>query len=158
MALILDVQNLYYSARSIYRGRIDFNKVMSRAVRERQLVKALAYVIKGPQMDEKFFTVLKKSGYQVKEKELIYRDDGTRKGNWDVGIAIDSVMMEKDVDVIVLASGDGDFLDLVQFLRARMIRVEIMAFPQASSLELKKAADEFYPLSEDILHERDAEH
>jgi|GEM_PF-6043240 len=155
VALLVDVQNLFYSARSLFGGWIDFNRLKEAALEDRELARAVAYVIKGPQLDDKFFTVLRKSGYQVREKELVYREDGTRKGNWDIGIVIDSLQMLNDVDVMVLASGDGDFVELVNFLKSRMIRVEIMSFPQATAHELKVVADRYYPMGEEFIFKKD---
>lgn len=150
VGVLVDIQNLYYSARVLYSKKVNFKSVLDVATNERKLIRALAYGIKTTEgMEEKFFEALNKSGYDVKTKDLQIFPDGSRKGDWDVGIAIDAVKMAAKLDVIVLVSGDGDYVHLVEYLQNTYgCRVEVIAFAESASAKLVEKADEFTNLSE----------
>ncbi len=149
VAVFLDVQNLYHSAKNLYNSRVDFNKVVEAAVSKRNLIRAFAYVIKTKTGEEKaFFEALSSLGIEIRVKELQEFYGGLKKGDWDVGIAVDAIRMSSGMDVIVLVTGDGDFEPLVEYLKNKGKRVEIIAFERSASLKLKEAADEFINLEE----------
>ena len=152
--IFIDVQNMFYSAKYKYRGKIDYQKLLSFISRGRKVVRALAYAVTTPEIDQSaFIKILGDLGMEVRIKELKLRPDGTAKGDWDMGIAIDSVALSDKLDAIALVSGDGDFTALVEMLKARGVRVEVYSFPANTAEELKKAATQFYPLDESILFE-----
>ena len=152
--VFVDVQNMFYSAKYKYRGKIDYQKLLVYIARGRKIVRALAYAVTTPEIDQSgFIKILEDLGIEVKIKELKLRPDGTAKGDWDMGIAIDSVALSAKLDVIALVSGDGDFTALVEMLKAKGVRVEVYSFPANTAEELKKAATQFYPLDESILFE-----
>lgn len=141
------MQNLYYSARSLYEARVNFANVLKEAVGDRKLVRAIAYVIRASIPEEKsFFTALEKCGYEVKSKDLQIFPGGAKKGDWDVGITMDMVQTMGKLDVIIIASGDGDYEDAVRFLKAHGTRVEAIAFGRSTSSKLKEAIDDFIDL------------
>ncbi|MBI4448982.1 NYN domain-containing protein [Candidatus Woesearchaeota archaeon] len=148
VGVFVDVQNLYYSARYTYDRRVNFAAVLKDAVKGRQLVRAIAYVIKAEQMGESsFFDALDQMGYEVKAKDLQIFPGGAKKGDWDIGIAMDTIELAPKLDVIILVSGDGDYKDLVQHLkRALGCRVEAMAFGKSTSGLLLSEVDEFTDL------------
>ncbi|MGB9749003.1 MAG: NYN domain-containing protein [Candidatus Woesearchaeota archaeon] len=150
VAVFVDVQNMYYSAKNLYKAKINFRELLREAVRNRKLVRAIAYVIKADIKEEDvFFETLGKIGFEVKMKELQVFYGGAKKGDWDVGIAIDAIELAPKIDVIVLVSGDGDFIPLVEHLkRALGCRVEIIAFGRSCSSKLAEAADSFTNLDE----------
>lgn len=150
VGVLVDIQNLYYSARVLYSKKVNFKAVMDAGVDGRKLIRAIAYGIKTVEgMEEKFFEALIKSGYDVKTKDLQIFPDGSRKGDWDVGIAIDAVKMAEKLDVIILVSGDGDYIHLVEYLQNTFgCRVEVVAFAESASAKLIEKADEFLNLSE----------
>lgn len=150
VGVLVDIQNLYYSARVLYSKKVNFKTVLEAGVNNRKLIRALAYGIKTTEgMEEKFFEALTKSGYDVMTKDLQIFPDGSRKGDWDVGIAIDAVKMAAKVDVIVLVSGDGDYIHLVEYLQNTFgCRVEVIAFAESASAKLIEKADSFLNLSE----------
>jgi len=150
VGVLVDIQNLYYSARVLYSKKVNFKTVLEAGVNDRKLIRALAYGIKTTEgMEEKFFEALTKSGYDVMTKDLQIFPDGSRKGDWDVGIAIDAIKMAAKVDVIVLVSGDGDYVHLVEYLQNTYgCRVEVIAFAESSSAKLVDKADDFLNLSE----------
>lgn len=150
IGVLVDIQNLYYSARVLYSKKVNFKAVLEAGVNERKLIRALAYGIKTTEgMEEKFFEALTKSGYDVMTKDLQIFPDGSRKGDWDVGIAIDAIKMAAKLDVIVLVSGDGDYVHLVEYLQNTYgVRVEVIAFAESSSAKLIEKADDFLNLSE----------
>ncbi len=150
IGVLVDIQNLYYSARVLYSKKVNFKAVLEAGTNERKLIRALAYGIKTTEgMEEKFFEALTKSGYDVMTKDLQIFPDGSRKGDWDVGIAIDAIKMAAKVDVIVLVSGDGDYVHLVEYLQNTFgCRVEVIAFAESASAKLLEKADDFMNLSE----------
>ena len=148
VGVFVDVQNLYYSARALYGSKVNFREILKEAVRGRSLIRAIAYVIRaGIEEEQSFFDVLKDMGYEVKAKDLQVFPGGHKKGDWDIGIAMDAIELAPKLDVVVLVSGDGDFTPLVEHLRRAMgCRVEVMAFGRSCSSKLIKAADEFIDL------------
>ena len=156
VAVFLDVQNLYYSARDVFNRKVDFEKVLFKILNGRQLVRALAYIIKLQGVDQKgFISSLKHIGYEIKEKEpKIYKrldEEGnlitTIKADWDMGIAMDAISIAEKIDVAVLTTGDGDFADLVKYLHTKGVKVEIAAFKQTTAKELIEVCDEFIDLT-----------
>jgi len=147
IAVLIDVQNLYHSAKNLYQARANFRAILKLAVSDRKLIRAFAYVIKTKSGEEKaFFEALIKLGIETRVKELQEFYGGFKKGDWDVGIAVDAIRISPSVDTIVLASGDGDFIQLVEYLKNQGKRVEMIAFGRSSSAKLKEVVDEFADL------------
>lgn len=145
----MDVQNMYHSAKNIYKARVNFKNVLTAAVAGRKLIRALAYVIHTESGEEQgFFDALSKIGIEIKSKELQIFPGGMKKADWDVGIVLDALELSKKVDSIVLVSGDGDFVPLLSHIKINGAQVEIMAFAKSSSARLIKAADEFTDLGQ----------
>lgn len=145
VGVFVDVQNLYYSAKNLYNSKVNFAEVLKAAVKGRSLIRAKAYVIKADIKEEKsFHDALGKIGYEVRSKDLQTFAGGAKKGDWDIGIAMDMIELANKLDVMILVSGDGDYVDLLQHLRRAMgCKVEVVAFGQSSSGKLKEEADEF---------------
>jgi uncharacterized LabA/DUF88 family protein len=149
VGVFVDVQNLYYSARNLYNARVKFNEVLNEAVGNRKLIRALAYVIKADMPEEHtFFEALEKAGFEVKIKELQTFAGGHQKGDWDVGIAMDIIKMMNKVDVVVLCSGDGDFVPLLEYLQMTGQLTETIAFGKSCSGKIKELTDNFIDLDE----------
>lgn len=150
VGVFVDVQNMYYSAKNLFEAKVNFAKVLEEAVGGRQLIRAIAYVVKGPQSDEdNFFIALDKIGFEVKMRDLQVFWGGSKKGDWDVGVCMDAIRMSGKLDVVVLVSGDGDFAPLVNYLQySQGCIVEVMAFAKTASGKLKEEADLFVDLSE----------
>ncbi len=147
VAVLLDVQNLYHSAKNLYGARVNFREVLNRAVLQRKLIRAFAYVVRTKTGEEKpFFEALVKLGIETRIKDLQEFYGGMKKADWDVGIVIDAIRTAAGVDVISLASGDGDFIPLVEYLKNQGKRVEVLAFGRTTSLKLKETTDEFIDL------------
>jgi uncharacterized LabA/DUF88 family protein len=150
IAVLIDTQNLYYSARNLYNAKVNFKNIVDDAVAGRQLTRAIAYVVKTKTGEEKpFFEALGKAGIETKEKELQIFFGGAKKADWDVGLAVDAIVFSEKVDSIVLVSGDGDFLPLVQYLKMKGVYVEIAAFSETASSKIVEVADNFINLSAD---------
>jgi uncharacterized LabA/DUF88 family protein len=149
VGVFVDVQNLYYSARNIYNARVKFNEVLEAAVAGRKLIRAIAYVVKADMPEEHtFFEALEKAGFEVKMKELQTFAGGHQKGDWDVGIAMDIIKLMNKLDVIVLASGDGDYLPLLEYLQMSGQFTETLAFGKSCSGKIKEVTDFFIDLDE----------
>lgn len=149
VGIFVDVQNLYYSARNIYNARVNFSALMKEAVGKRKLIRAIAYVIRAQMPEEQtFFDALTKAGYEVKAKDLQVFFGGIKKGDWDVGITMDIIKQMNKLDSIVLASGDGDYVPLVEYLKNFGVRVELMAFGKSASSKLVDAVDDFIDMDE----------
>lgn len=152
VAVFVDVQNMFYSAKALYQKKLDFEGLMGKIVAGRQLIRAICYIVQSPEIDQTgFINLLHQIGYEIKSKELKKRPDGTSKGDWDMGIAIDAISLAQRVDTIAIVSGDGDFSDLVRALKAQGVRCEVYGFPGSTSEELRYTATEFIPLGSDVL-------
>lgn len=144
VAIFIDVQNLYYSARNLYQAKVNFGAILKFGVFNRSLIRAFAYVVRTKTGEEKpFFEALLKLGIETKIRDLQEFFGGLKKADWDVGIAVDAIRISPSVDTIVLCSGDGDFIQLVDYLRNQGKRVEVIAFGRSASSKLKEGADEF---------------
>lgn len=147
VAVLIDVQNLYHSAKNLYRARVNFGAILKAAVAGRNLIRAFAYVVRTKSGEEKaFFEALIKLGIETRVRDLQEFFGGLKKADWDVGMTIDAVRIARSVDTICLVSGDGDFLQLVEYLKNQGKRVEVMAFGRSASSKLKEGADEFIDL------------
>lgn len=152
IAIFVDSQNLYYSARMGYAAKVNYEKLLKLITENRNLIKAYAYIVQAPDGDVKpFATSLERIGYIVKIKDVRTRSDGSAKANWDMGMALDILGILDRVDTIILASGDGDFVPLVDFIKTKNKRVEIFAFAENTAYDLKEKADKFKPLGENII-------
>ena len=189
VGIFVDVQNLYHSAKNLYRGRVNYTALLAHLVGERQLVRALAYVVKsegvepqggargmergaergrmparpartdvhaeengaatGLSSEAAFFDALEKAGLELRMKDLQIYAGGMKKADWDVGMAVDAIRMAPFLDVIVLVTGDGDFLPLVDYLKWGAGRlVEVAAFRRSASSKIQEAADRFINIEE----------
>ena len=146
----MDIQNLYYSAKVLHKKKVNFGQILKDAVGDRKLIRAIAYGIKTLEgQEEKFFEALEKQGFEVKTKDLQIFPGGAKKGDWDVGIAVDAIKMSKSLDVIVLVSGDGDYIPLVNYIQSTTgCRVEGVAFSESTSNKLVEELDNFINISE----------
>jgi len=147
VCVLIDAQNLYHSAKHLYRSKVNFQEILKLAVSQRKLIWAFGYVVRTKTGEEKpFFEALTKLGIETRIKDLQEFYGGLKKADWDVGIAIDAVRTAPGVDVIVLISGDGDFIPLVEYLKNQGKRAEVIAFGRSASSHLKEVADEFIDL------------
>ena len=152
VGVFVDVQNMFYAAKKLNGARLDYESMLDRIVGGRRLIKALSYIVESSEIDQSgFISVLEKKGYQVRRKELKSFFDGTAKGDWDMGIAIDIIEMANFLDVVALVSGDGDFVSLVRLIKKIGPKVELYAFGHNLSSELRETADEFIELGPDLL-------
>lgn len=167
VGIFIDVQNLYHSAKNLYRARVNYKELIKNLVGERQLIRAVAYVVKSEGIIEQpsrqiapedrspdgrreratesaFFEALENAGLELRLKDLQVYADGFKKADWDVGMAVDAIRMASFLDVVVLVTGDGDFIPLVDYLKWGQGRlVEVAAFHRSTSSKLKDAADRF---------------
>lgn len=147
VSIFIDAQNLYHSAKNLYRARVNFQEILKTAVSQRKLIRAFGYVVRTKTGEEKpFFEALTKLGIETRIRDLQEFFGGAKKADWDVGIVIDAIRTSPSVDVIVLVSGDGDFIALVEYLKNQGKRVEVIAFGRSASGQLKEVADEFVDL------------
>jgi len=151
VGILIDVQNLYHSAKNLYGARVNFREILKLAISGRNLIRVFAYVVRTKTGEEKpFFEALTKLGIETRIRDLQEFYGGLKKADWDVGITVDAIRIAPDVDAVVLASGDGDFLQLVEYLKNRGKRIEVIAFGRSSSTKLKEAADEFIDLEKGL--------
>jgi uncharacterized LabA/DUF88 family protein len=166
VGIFVDVQNLYHSAKNLYHGRVNYEELIKYLTGDRQLIRAMAYVVKSEGIvdipatragsatganaaadasaESSFFGALEKAGLELRMKDLQVWADGAKKADWDVGMAVDAIRMSSFLDVIILVTGDGDFLPLIDYLKwggGRM--VEVAAFRRSASAKLQEAADRF---------------
>ncbi len=145
VGIFIDTQNLYHSAKNLYHGKVNFGAIMKEAVAGRALIRAIAYVITTESGEEKnFFEALGKLGIEAKTKNIQIFNSGAKKADWDVGLAVDAIKLAPKLDTIIIASGDGDFAPLVDYLKTNEgCQVEAIAFGKSASSQLRAVADDF---------------
>lgn len=170
VGIFIDVQNLYHSAKNLHRGRVNYRELVRFLLRDRQLIRTMGYVVRSegiienlppktnrPDVPEgthlssetSFFEALENAGIELRVKDIQIFAGGSKKADWDVGMAVDAIRMASFLDVVVLVTGDGDFLPLVDYLKWGMGRlVEVAAFRRSTSAKLQEAADEFINIEE----------
>lgn len=145
--VLIDVQNLYHSAKNLYGAKVNFKEVLKKAIAGRKFIRAFAYVVRTKTGEERpFFEALASLGIETRVRDLQEFYGGQKKADWDVGIVIDAIRTAPNVDVIILCSGDGDFVPLVEYLKNQGKRVEVVAFSRTTSTRLKEVADEFFDI------------
>ena len=150
VGVFIDVQNMYYSAKNLYNCRVNFGNIVETAVADRQLVRAIAYVVRaGVPEEQAFFDALIKLGIETKERDVQVFLGGAKKADWDVGMVVDAIRLSPKLDVVVLVSGDGDFIPLVEYLQNMGVQTEVMAFRETSSSKLVEEVDDYIDLSKD---------
>ncbi len=150
VAILIDTQNLYHSAKNLHTAKVNFGKVVEAALGGRKLVRALSYVVNTESGEEApFFEALEKLGIEIKTKDLQIFFGGAKKADWDVGMAIDAIKLSHKVDAIVLATGDGDFIPLVEYIKAQGCQVEAISFGRSSSGKLRDSVDDFIDMDAD---------
>ncbi len=170
VGIFIDVQNLYHSAKNIFRGRVNYRELVRYLVRDRHLIRAMGYVVRSegiidalppktnrPDVPEgsrlssetAFFEALEKAGIELRVKDIQIYAGGSKKADWDVGMAVDAIRMASFLDVIILVTGDGDFIPLVDYLKFGLGRlVEVAAFRRSASSKLQETADHFVNIEE----------
>lgn len=153
IAVFVDVQNIYYTTRQAYDRQFNYRKLWQRISEQGEIVSATAYAIhRGDDKQHKFQSALKHMGFTVKLKPFIQRSDGSAKGDWDVGIAIDVMDVAKEVDTVILLSGDGDFDLLLDKVRKDYnVTAEVYGVPSLTANSLVEAASIFHPIRDDLL-------
>ena len=153
IAIFVDVQNIYYTTRDAYGRQFNYRKLWQQISSEGEIVSATAYAIhRGDDKQLKFQDALKHIGFTVKLKPYIQRSDGSAKGDWDVGIAIDVMDVSKDVDTVVLLSGDGDFDLLLEKVKNDFgVSTEVYGVPALTANSLINAANIYHCIEEDLL-------
>lgn len=148
VGIFIDTQNLYHSAKNLYHAKANFGAIIKEALDGRVLVRAIAYVATTEGGDEKaFFDALSKVGIETRTKPLQIFVGGAKKANWDIDLAMDAVKLANKLDTIIIASGDGDFVSLIDYLKhTHGTQVEVVSFGKSSSSKLIEAADDFLDL------------
>lgn len=152
IGIFVDVQNMFYSAKLLHQSKIDYGLLLRELTGTRLLVRALAYIVQKPDVNQAgFHEALTRFGYELRIKELKIRPDAegrsqTAKGSWEVGMTIDAMKMAPRLDCITIVTGDGDYVDLVNCLKSHGCRVEIVSFERSTAGELIRAADQYIPI------------
>lgn len=151
VGIFIDVQNLYHSAKNLYKSRVNFKELVKNLVGGRKLIRAIAYVVKteATEGESAFFDALKQAGIELRVKDIQIYPGGMKKADWDVGMAVDAIRMCGFLDAVVLVTGDGDFLPLVDYLKWGQGRVvEVAAFSRTAKTEMKEQADRFIAIED----------
>jgi uncharacterized LabA/DUF88 family protein len=153
IAIFVDVQNIYYTTRQAYGRQFNYRKFWERIGYEGEITRATAYAIdRNDDKQIKFQDALKHIGFEIKLKPYIQRSDGSAKGDWDVGITIDVMEAAKEVDIVVLLSGDGDFDLLLDKIRNDYgVTAQVYGVPALTANSLINAADSYQRIEDDLL-------
>jgi uncharacterized LabA/DUF88 family protein len=153
IAIFVDVQNIYYTTRQAYGRQFNYRKFWQQVSAEGDIVSATAYAIhRGDENQLKFQNALKHIGFTVKLKPYIQRSDGSSKGDWDVGITIDIMEAAKDVDTVVLLSGDGDFdLLMKKIKKDYAVKTVVYGVPSLTANSLIDSSSIYHRIEEDLL-------
>ena len=150
VAVIIDTQNLYHSAKNLYKAKVNFAAVVDAAVQGRKLIRAVSYVVNTESGEESaFFEAMEKVGIEIKTKDLQIFYGGAKKADWDVGMAVDAIKAAHKVDAVILATGDGDFIPCVEYVKSLGCQVEAITFGRSSSSGLRAVLDDFIDLDDD---------
>lgn len=149
VAILIDTQNLYHSAKNLYKSKVNFGAVVKTALGSRKLIRAVSYVVNTEGGEESaFFEALEKVGIEIKTKDLQIFYGGAKKADWDVGMAVDAIKLAHKVDAIVLVTGDGDFIPLVEYVKSQGCQVEAITFGRSASSKLRETVDDFIDMDE----------
>lgn len=151
VGVFVDVQNLYHSAKHLYQARVNFSEMLKSIVGSRVLIRAIGYVVKSDISvgEGAFFEALEKSGIELRVKDLQVFAGGAKKADWDVGMAVDAIRAADTLDVVILVTGDGDFVPLVEYLKwGKGKQVEVASFGRSTSGRLKEVVDEYIDLDQ----------
>lgn len=153
VVILVDVQNIYYTVRQGFATGFDYNRFWREVTDGREVVKAIAYATdRGDAKQQQFQNILRAIGFEVKLKPYVQRSDGSRKGDWDVGIAVDAMEFAGLADRVVLAAGDGDFTVLVERIQDLFqIKVDVFGVTEFTAFSLIRAASKFIPIEGDLL-------
>ncbi len=150
VAVIIDTQNLYHSAKNLYKKKVNFEQVVKTVVGGRKLIRAVAYVVNTESGEESaFFDALNKVGIEIKTKDLQIFFGGAKKADWDVGMVVDAIKLAHKVDAIVFATGDGDFIPAVEYIKSQGCQVEAITFGRSASGKFKETVDDFIDMDAD---------
>ena len=151
--IFVDVQNIYYTTKQIHQCHFDYNAFWAKVTLNREVVKAIAYATdRGDEKQKQFQNILKGIGFELKLKPFIQRSDGSAKGDWDVGITLDVMEHANNADVVVLASGDGDFDLLVSKIRHDFgVSAEVYGVAQLTARSLINSASKFVAIEDELL-------
>ena len=150
VAIIIDTQNLYHSAKNLYKAKVHFANVVKAALGDRKLIRAVSYVVNTESGEEQpFFEAMEKLGIEIKTKDLQIFYGGAKKADWDVGMVVDAIKLAKKVDAIVFATGDGDFIPGVEYIKSQGCQVEGITFGRSASSAFRASVDDFIDLDED---------
>lgn len=148
VGVFIDVQNMYYSAKNLFGAKVNFGNIVKEATAGRKLIRAIAYVVSTESKEEQpFFDALINLGIETKERPLQIFLGGEKKADWDVGITVDAIRLSPNLDALILVSGDGDYVPLVEYLQNQGKQVEVIAFGETASSKLREVADDFIDLS-----------
>ena len=150
VAMLIDTQNLYHSAKNLYKAKVNFANVVKAALGQRKLIRAISYVVNTESGEEQpFFEALEKVGIEIKTKDLQIFYGGAKKADWDVGLAVDAIKLAHKVDAIILATGDGDFIPLVEYVKSQGCQVEGITFGRSASSRFREVLDDFIDMDDD---------
>lgn len=151
IGIFIDVQNLYHSAKNLFQSRVNYKEMLKVITAGRKLIRVIGYVVKTDttEGESSFFDALTQSGVELRTKDIQIFPGGAKKADWDVGMAVDAIRMAGSLDTVVLVTGDGDFIPLVEYLKWGLGKtVEVAAFSRSTSSRLREAADYFITLDE----------
>jgi uncharacterized protein (TIGR00288 family) len=146
VAILIDGNNIERSLHhvtGIENSLINFDSLIPKLVKERGLNR-LVYFKEGRYISDKLAERLHNQFYG--------RVVPCHK-TADIPLTITATQLADKVDSIIIMSGDSDFVELVEHLKSRGVRVEIAAVAKTTSRLLIEAADHFTPIEKEDAYE-----
>lgn len=150
LGVFVDVPNVMYGVDQDSKP-VHMGKLLDFLSEGRELVRATAYSPvsddpREPIEQQKFVAPFVPYNYRITTKPLKRFADGSIKGNFDVEMALDMLLMADRLDILSIVSGDADFSRAVEAVQTRGVRVEVVAFAGSASIEMRALADRYIQL------------
>jgi len=151
VAVLADVQSLFYAAKNVQQSKVEYGRLLSGVVGHRLVLRAIAYVVQREQLSSGFCEALTRFGYDIRLKSLPARTEAENqpKWSWVAGISVDALTIAPRVDTVVIATADITLVPLVEALVGVGCRVEITGVERGTPPELIRVASEFIPIRAD---------
>jgi len=146
--VLVDAINTFEAVKKIYKSRLDYKALSDIISSGKDIVKKIVYVSESADKkgESGFIKALKKLGFEIKTLPFYVYNNRKKRYGCEVLLTIDAMLMAPKVDEVILVSGNGNFVFLVEHLISQGLSVEVAGFSRATSMGLKRKASRFVSL------------